>query len=61
MITKSSKGKYGKDKAITLKELASNSIGSANRSIAFELQQTIRLIQSVQNEIDILDKQIKSV
>lgn len=61
IITKSSNGRYGKDKAIALKELASNSIGSANRSVAFELQQTIRLIHSIQNEIDILDKQIKIV
>lgn len=61
IISKSSKGKYGKEKAIAIKELASISIGSANRSIAFELQQTIRLIHSIQNEIDILDKQIKIV
>jgi transposase len=61
IMYKASKGKYGKEKAIALKELASTSIGSANRSVAFELQQTIRLIQSVQNEIDILDKQIKIV
>lgn len=61
ILNKASKGKYSRDKAVTLKEAASNSIGSSNRSIAFELQQTIRLIQSVQAEIDALDKQIKIV
>lgn len=61
IINKSSNGRYGKEKAVALKELAFNSMGSANRSVAFELQQTIRLIQSFQNEIDILDKQIKIV
>lgn len=61
LISKASKGKYGKDKATSLKELAINSIGSGNRSTAFELQQTIRLIQSVQCEIDALDKQIKII
>jgi hypothetical protein len=61
LISKASKGKYGREKAILLKELALNSIGSGNRSTAFELQQTIRLIQSVQFEIDALDKQIKSM
>lgn len=61
LISKASKGKYGKDKAASLKELALNSIGSGNRSTAFELQQTIRLIQSVQSEIDALDKQIKII
>lgn len=61
IINKASQGKYGKDKAKALRELANNSIGSSNRSTAFELQQTIRLIQSVQSEIDALDKQIKTI
>ena len=61
ILKKASRGKYGKDKAVALKELASNSIGSGNRSTYFELQQTIRLILSVQSEIDALDKQIKIV
>jgi transposase len=61
LLIKASKGKYGKEKAIALKELALNSIGSSNRSTSFELMQTIRLIQSVQTEIDALDRQIKEV
>lgn len=61
IISKASYGRYDKEKAIALKELASNSIGSSSRSTAFELQQTIRLIQSVQAEIDTLDKQIKAI
>ncbi len=60
-LSKASLGKYGKEKAISLKALANNSIGSSNRSTAFELQQSIRLIQSVQSEIDALDKQIKLI
>jgi transposase len=61
ILSNASLGKYGKEKAVSLKALANNSIGSSNRSTAFELQQTIRLIQSVQNEIDVLDKQIKLI
>lgn len=61
LLSKASKGKYGKNKAIALKTLATDSIGTTNRSLAFELQQTIRLIQSVQTEINELDKQIKLV
>ncbi len=61
LLKQASKGKYGKEKAIELKKLASRSIGSSNRSFAFELKQTIRLIQSVQNEINELDQQIKLV
>lgn len=61
LIYKASHGRYGREKANALRELAFNSIGSSNRSTAFELQQTIRLIQSVQSEIDALDKQIKTI
>lgn len=61
IISKASRGQYGKEKAIQLRELATTSIGSSSRSLMFELQQTIRLIQSVQTEIHILDKQIKMV
>ena len=61
VISKASRGKYDREKAIQLRELAANSIGSSNRSLTFELQQTIRLVQSVQAEINALDKQIKLV
>lgn len=61
IISKGSHGKYGREKAMQLRELATNSIGSSNRALIFELQQTIRLIQSVQAEIDALDKQIKLI
>jgi len=61
LLVKSTKGKYSRAKAIEIKEAASNSIGTSTRSLSFELQQTIRLIQSVQAEIDALDKQIKNV
>lgn len=61
LLNKASKGKYTKDKAIELKTYAKDSIGTSNRSLSFELQQTIRLIESVQDEIKILDNQIKEV
>ncbi len=61
LLSKSSRGKYGKDKASEMKALASRSIGTSNRSLSFELQQTIRLIQSVQFEIKLLDQQLKEL
>lgn len=61
LLSKASKGKYGKEKAVAFKSVASSSIGSSSRSICFELQQTIRLVKSVQSEIDALDAQIKLV
>jgi transposase len=61
LLNKSSRGKYGKDKALQIKTLAESSIGSNSPSIAFELQQTIRLIKNVQVEIDLLDRKIKGL
>lgn len=59
LLKNSSRGKYGKAKAKEIKNLAQESIGSNSRASAFELQQTIRLVQNTQLEIDLLDKQIK--
>lgn len=61
LLSKTSKGKYGKDKAIALKELANNSIGTNCSAASFELQQTIRLINYYLDEIDILDSKIKEL
>jgi transposase len=61
ILSKASRGKYGKDKAIAIKEAANNSIGTSTRSLSFELQQTIRLIKSIQTEIDALELKIKEV
>lgn len=61
ILLKNSKGKYGKDKAIAFKELASNSIGTFSKAISFELQQTIRLLNYYHDEINILDNQIKNI
>lgn len=61
ILSKASKGRYGKEKAIDFRNIAANSIGSSSRSVSFELQQTIRLVKSIQAEIDALDAQIKLV
>lgn len=61
LIRKGSHGRYGREKALALRELAASSIGLSDNAYAFELQQTIRMIQSVQAEIDVLDRKIKSI
>ena len=61
ILHKSSKGKYTKEKAIELKNLAKESIGDSSQALAFELQQTIRLILFIQDEIKLLEKQIKTI
>lgn len=61
LLSEHSHGKYGREKALEIRALAEKSIGLNSRSVGFELQQTIRLIQNLQQEILILDKQIKAV
>lgn len=61
ILCQGSNGKYTKEKALELRELALNSIGCNSPSMAFELQQTIRIIQNIQSEIVILDRRIKEV
>jgi len=61
ILKDNSKGKYGKSKAEKIRNLARNSIGSLNLSYAFELQQTIRLIQNLQHEISLLDLRVRVI
>lgn len=58
ILREGSHGKYGREKALAIRQAAAESIGSNSPSMAFELQQTIRLIQNIQSEIDLLDGQI---
>jgi len=61
LLSANSHGRYGRDKALEIRELASRSIGLDSRATGFELQQTIRLVQGIQSEIDALDLEIKAI
>jgi len=61
LLIKYSQGKYRKDKAIKLKQLAAKSIGSSNRATAFEIQTTINLIHVLDKEIKVIDQKIKTI
>lgn len=61
LLSANSKGKYAREKAEQIRELARNSIGHDSGAIGFELRQTIRLIQNLQGEIDLLDSEIKRI
>jgi len=61
VLSDNSHGKYGREKAEQIRNLARNSIGLDSRATGFELQQTIRLIQNLQCEIDLLDKEIRKI
>jgi len=56
-----SRGKYSRDKAMEIRELAKNSIGLDSRAMGLELKQAIRLVQNLQIEIGELEAEIKTV
>lgn len=61
LLEKYSKGKYSKDKAIEIRELARKSIGTISRSLSFELRQVIQTILFLQSQIDDIDKELKNL
>lgn len=61
LLTKSSRGRFGREKAEEIKALARKSIGTNSVSVGFELQQTIRIIQNLQEEIKMLENLIEGV
>ena len=61
ILEKYSKGKYSKPKALEIRELAKNSIGTISHSLSFELKQVIQTILFLQAQIDEIDKELKSL
>ncbi len=61
LLIKASKGRYGKDTAITFRETAGNSIGSNMPAKSLELKHTIKLIQELNSEIDEIENEIKII
>lgn len=61
LLEKASKGKYSRDKAIEIRELAKNSIGTVSKSLSFELKQVIQTILFLEEQIDELDKELKNL
>ena len=56
-----SHGRFDKDWAVGIRELAKNSIGTSSPAKELELKYTIRQITSLTNEIDLIEKEIKSL
>ena len=61
LLSESSKGRYGKDTAITFREAAKSSIGSHMPAKSLELKHTIKLIQELDAEIDEIENEIKTI
>ena len=61
LLSNNSNKKFDRDKAIEIREIARKSIGTPSESVAFELKQTINIIQFLQKQIDDIDKRIKEI
>ena len=61
LLSESSKGRYGKDTAITFRDAAKISIGSYMPAKSLELKHTIKLIPELTVEIDEIEAAIKRI
>ena len=61
LLSKSSKGRYGKETAIAFRDAARNSIGSNMPAKSLELKHTIKLIRELDTEIEEIENEIKLI
>ena len=61
VLSEASRGRYGRDKAVEIRNAARNSIGSAMPAKSLELKHTIRLISELDAEIAEIEKEIDSI
>ena len=61
LLSKSSKGRYGKDTAVLFRDAARSSIGSHMPAKSLELKHTLKLIQELTVEIDEIEAAIKRI
>ena len=61
LLETASKGRYGRDMAITIRDAARYSIGSVMPAKSMELKQTIHLIEVMTDLIDEIETSIKSI
>ncbi len=61
MLYEASKGRYGRDRAIELRDAARNSIGSCMPAKSLELKHTIQLIQVLDSEIEEIEAEIEKL
>ena len=61
VLSDASKGRFGPEKAVEIREAARRSIGSARSAESLELQHTIRLIRELDSEIEEIEAAIKAI
>ncbi len=61
VLSDASKGRYGRDKAVQIRDAARNSIGSRMPAKSLELKHTIQIIRELDAEIEEIEKEINSI
>ncbi len=61
LLSKASKGRYGKEKAVEIQSAARSSIGSYMPAKSLELKHTIHLIRELDEEIDDIEAEIEKI
>jgi transposase len=61
LLHDASKGRYGRDKAVEIRESARTSIGSVMPAKSLELRHTIRLIRELDKEINEIEAEIQQI
>ena len=61
VLSDASRGRYGRDKAIAIRDAAKASIGSKMPAKSMELKHTIRLIRELDTEIEEIESEINSI
>ena len=61
LLSDASRGRYGRDMAVEIRDAARNSIGSRMPAKSLELQHTIRLIRELDAEIEEIESEIQGV
>ncbi len=61
LLCEASKGRYGRDRAVELRDAARNSIGSVMPTKSLELQHTLRLIRELDSEIEDIEAAIQNM
>ena len=61
LLSTASRGRYGREKAIVIRDAARLSVGSSSTSMSIELKHTIHLIQEMNKEISEIEREIKKL
>ena len=61
VLSEASQGRYGRDRAIEIRDAARKSIGSSMPAKSLELKHTLRLIHELDNEIEEIEQEIDTI